>query len=254
MNLLEVSRLFVRYGGADAVSDVSFSVSEGSWLMIVGPNGAGKSTIVRAVSRGVPYKGQILLNGREIGGISPASFAKEVGVLCQTHTVGYGFTVEEAVRMGRYAHRRSAFSNAGADDEEKIEYAIETAGLLGLRNKSVLEISGGELQRTFLAQVLAQDPKLVLLDEPVNHLDLVYQKHVMEVLAGWMREKGRAIVSVVHDLTLAKAYGTDALLMNEGRMAAFGGIGSALNESNLKAVYGMDVSAWNRELLAQWKG
>ncbi|MGI6151978.1 MAG: ABC transporter ATP-binding protein [Christensenellales bacterium] len=254
MSLLEVSRLNVRYGGVPAVDDVSFSVLEGRWLMIVGPNGAGKSTIVKALSRGVPYTGRILLNGREIGGIAPADYAKAVGVLTQTHTVAYGFTVEEVVRMGRYAHRRNAFSCPEGDDEEKIAHAMAMTGLLDLKDKSVLEVSGGELQRVFLAQVLAQDPKLILLDEPVNHLDLVFQKRVLELLDGWMREKGRAIVSVVHDLSLAKAYGTDALLVNEGRAVAFGGIDSVLNEGNLKEVYGMDVSAWNRELLAQWQG
>ncbi|MGI6192066.1 MAG: ABC transporter ATP-binding protein [Christensenellales bacterium] len=254
MNLLEVSRLFVNYDGVDAVSDVSFHVSEGSWLMIVGPNGAGKSTIVKAISRGVPYKGQIRLYDREIGSFSPSDYAREVGVLTQTHSVSYGFTVEEVVRMGRYAHRKSPLSNAKEADEEKVTQALEMAGLLELKDKSVLEISGGELQRTFLAQVLAQDPKIILLDEPVNHLDLLYQKRVLELLNGWMRQKGRAVISVVHDLSLAKAFGTDALLMSKGHAEAFGAIDTALHESKLNEVYGMDVSAWNRELLAKWQG
>ena len=253
MNLLEVSGITVCYGNVDVICDVSFHVKKGSWLMVVGPNGAGKSTIIKAVSKGVPYTGEILFNGRNIDRIMQKEYARKVGVLSQSHTVGYGFTVEEAVRMGRYAHRKSTFSDAGKDDEEKVDYAIHTTGLECSKHKSVLELSGGELQRTFLAQVLAQDPELILLDEPVNHLDLVYQKLIMELMQDWTRKKDRTIVSVVHDLSLAKAYGTDALLMNEGRSVAFGEIDTILTENNLNLVYDMDVSAWNRSLLAQWQ-
>ena len=253
MNLLEVENLSVRYGSFQALSGVSFSVPEGSWLMIVGPNGAGKSTIINALSRGVGYSGSIFLNGREIRSIRPDAAAREVGVLRQTHSVGLGFTVEEVVRLGRYAYgRRSPFSSPNEKDAEIVENALITTGLAELRDHSVLTLSGGELQRTFLAQVLAQDPKLVLLDEPVNHLDLLYQKQVMALMSGWMRKKGRAVVSVIHDLSLAKAYGTDALLMNGGKVAAWGKKETVLTEDNLNGAYGMDVFEWNRGLFAQW--
>lgn len=253
MSLLEVKKLSVNYDGADALSNVSFKVSSGSWLMIVGPNGAGKSTILKAISRGVPYAGQILMDGREVRGIPPVEYAREVGVLSQNHTVGFGFTVEEVVRMGRYAYKKSALSGTDDSDEVKVAQALEMTGLAQLKDKSILEISGGELQRTFLAQVLAQDPKFILLDEPVNHLDLVYQKRVLELLFDWMSQKKRAVVSVVHDLSLAKAYGTDVLLLNKGCAAAYGKIDEALRDDVLNEVYGMDVSAWNRALLDHWR-
>ena len=115
-----------------------------------------------------------------------------------------------------------------------------------------LTLSGGELQRTFLAQVLAQDPKLLLLDEPTNHLDLIYQKQIFALIGSWLREPGRAVVSVVHDLSLARSFGTDALLMDHGRQIAHGPAAQVLTPERLNAVYGMDVPAWMRSLYAQW--
>ena len=134
-----------------------------------------------------------------------------------------------------------------------MEEALERTGLTGLRRQSVLTLSGGELQRTFLAQVFAQSPKLLLLDEPTNHLDLVYQKQVFALIQEWLKTPGRAVVSVVHDLSLAKAYGTQALLLHHGREVAHGGVDAVMCPENLNAVYDMDVAAWMRGLLAQWQ-
>jgi iron complex transport system ATP-binding protein len=121
------------------------------------------------------------------------------------------------------------------------------------RHQSVLTLSGGELQRTFLAQVFAQDPNLILLDEPANHLDLKYQKLLFELLEEWIRQPGRAVLSVVHDLGLARAYGTHALLMHEGRLMAYGSNKQVLNRDNLQKAYGMDVQQWMHDLLSQWE-
>ena len=117
----------------------------------------------------------------------------------------------------------------------------------------MLNLSGGELQRTFLAQVFAQDPKLLLLDEPTNHLDLVYQKQVFGLIADWVKQPGRAVVSVVHDLSLARAFGSDALLMHKGKTVAQGHVDPVLAPANLDPVYGMDVYEWMSTMLSQWK-
>ena len=120
------------------------------------------------------------------------------------------------------------------------------------RYQSVLTLSGGELQRTFLAQVFAQNPKVLLLDEPTNHLDLVYQKQVFALIKDWLKVPGRAVVSVVHDLSLAKAFGSDAILLSKGKMVKQGSVDSVLSSENLDPVYGMDVYAWMQEMLSQW--
>ena len=251
--MLTVEHLSVRFGSFTAVDDLYFSVSEGQWLMIVGPNGAGKSTILNAVSQGVPYAGTIRFEGKDLKKTVAASRARSIGVLSQNHYVGYAFSVEEVVRLGRYAHRGGLFSAHKAKDEAAVEEALERTGLTALRRQSVLTLSGGELQRTFLAQVFAQSPRLLLLDEPTNHLDLVYQKHIFSLISDWLKTPGRAVVSVVHDLSLARAYGTQTLLLHHGKAAAYGDTGDVMRSQMLNSVYDMDVAAWMRMLLAQWQ-
>ena len=251
--MLEVRELTVRHGAFTIVDGLSFHVREGEWLMIVGPNGAGKSTELGAVTQAVPYTGSVLLEGEDVKKMKPAQRARKMGVLMQKNFAGYAFTVEEVVRLGRYAYAPGVLSGHGAEDTEAVEEALERTGLTAQRGQSVLTLSGGELQRTFLAQVLAQRPRLLLLDEPTNHLDLVYQKQVFELVGEWLRTPGRAVVSVVHDLSLAKAFGTRALLLDHGKTAATGPVGEVLCSEKLDGVYNMDVSAWMRKMLGQWE-
>lgn len=250
--MLEIKDLTVSYGIHTVVDHLCFSVEEGQWLMIVGPNGAGKSTILNAITQCSDYTGTVLLNGLDVKKKKAYLRAREIGVLAQNHHVGYDFTVEEIVRLGRYAHTSGLFSSGGAQDDQAVEYAMELTGMASQRNQSVLTLSGGELQRTFLAQVFAQEPKLLLLDEPTNHLDLVYQKQVFALIGEWLKEPGRAVVSVVHDLSLAKAFGTNALLMHKGKAVAQGLIHEIMVSGQLDFVYGMDVCAWMRTMLSQW--
>ncbi len=250
--MLKADRITVRYGEHTIVNELSFELKEGQWLMLAGPNGAGKSTLIETISQGVPYSGQILLDGKNIRRYKPSQLARRIGVLAQKNSVGYGYTVEEVVGLGRYAYA-SGFLN-GRDDQgrDRVERALELTGLKELRKASVLTLSGGELQRTFLAQVFAQDPEILILDEPANHLDLVYQKHIFSLIQKWLAQPGRAVMSVVHDLSLARRYGTHAVLMNRGNCTAQGSIDEVLTPENLKKVYDMDVYEWMREMLGQW--
>ena len=251
--MLSAENVTVRYGDFVVVDGVSFSLREGQWLMLAGPNGAGKSTLIQAISQGAPYAGTIRLGGKDIRSYRPAVLAKKLGVLAQHNNVGYSYTVDEVVSLGRYAHSRGFFSAKDDAGEQRVENALKLTGLEPLRHHSVLTLSGGELQRTFLAQVLAQQPQLLLLDEPTNHLDLVYQKQIFSLIREWLRKPGRAVVSVVHDLSLAKAYGTHAVLLSHGKTVANGPVAEVLNAENLDPVYDMDVSAWMREMLSQWE-
>ncbi|MCR5296083.1 MAG: ABC transporter ATP-binding protein [Clostridiales bacterium] len=250
--MLNVSRLSVRYGTKAAVSDVSFQVAEGEWWMIVGPNGAGKSSLAGAISRAVPFTGETFLDKREIRGYKSREFAQKVGMLSQNNANTYAFTVDEVVSMGRYAWHGGYFGAGDLSGKAKIQEAIDLTGLQEMRNRSMLTLSGGETQRVFLAQVLAQDPKLLILDEPANHLDLPFQKQFFDMVQEWLKQPGRAVITVMHDLTLAKKYGTHALLMNEGKAAAQGAAAEVLTRENLQAVYGMDVFGWMKELYTAW--
>ena len=251
--MLKGNHITVRYGEHTIVDDLSFTLQEGQWLMLVGPNGAGKSTLIETISMGVPYVGSIELEGQDIRRYKPAQLARKIGVLSQKNSVGYGYSVEEVVGLGRYAYTSSFLSNRDDDGKDQVDRALALTGLTDLRHASVLTLSGGELQRTFLAQVFAHNPQVLILDEPANHLDLVYQKHIFSLIAEWLKEPGRAVLSVVHDLSLARRYGTHAVLMNHGKCVTQGEINDVLTLENLRSVYDMDVYGWMHEMLEQWK-
>ncbi len=249
--MLKAEHIGVTVGGKSILTDISFSVAEGEWLMLAGPNGAGKSTLINAISGGVKYEGTVTVGGKDLRTLKPARIACEMGVLAQMNSVSYAYTVRQVAELGRYARSRGVFSRE--QNEEKVNEALEAAGLTDMADRNVLTLSGGELQRTFLAQLLAQDPKILILDEPANHLDLVYQERLFSLVREWLKKEGRCVISVVHDLSLAKFYGTKALLMKEGKCIACGECGDTLNDENLKEAYGMDVGTYIRKLLETWK-
>ena len=239
--MLTLRNVTVRYGNFAAADQVSFSLEAGQWLMLAGPNGAGKSTLIEAVTRGVRYEGEILLEGRDIREIRPRQLARTVGVLSQKNAAGYAYTVEEAVRMGRYAYGDGFLSPRDREGREKVEEALEMTGLTALRHAPVTRLSGGE------------DPRLLLLDEPANHLDLPYQRQIFSLIGEWLKAPGRGVISVVHDLALARMYGTHAVLLDRGKCVARGTVDGVLTPENLQRVYHMDVYAWMRETLGKWQ-
>lgn len=253
MKMLEVKNLSVRYEELTVLKDVGFSVDENQWLMVIGPNGAGKTTLINAISQYIDYTGRVCYLGNDIKTFKPRELAQTMGVLSQNYSVNYPFTVGEVVRLGRYAYSPGVFSRKSGQDEEKVQNALKLTGLTELVGRSVLTLSGGEMQRVFLAQVFAQDPKILLLDEPTSHLDLVYQKQILELIRSWLREDKRAAISVVHDLSLAKAYGTHALLLDRGSVSAQGEIDEVFSPEHLDKAYSMDVYAWMENILNQWK-
>lgn len=251
--MLRAENVTVRYGEHTVVDNLSFHLEEGQWLMLAGPNGAGKSTLIRALSQAAPYSGKFFLEGKDVRKYKSTQLARKIGVLAQKNSVGYSYTVEEVVSLGRYAHSRGFLSGNDDDGEKRVEKALEATGLLSFRNSSVLTLSGGEMQRTFLAQVFAQNPEILILDEPANHLDLVYQRHVFSLIHEWLAQPGRAVISVVHDLSLVKKYGTHGVLMNRGKCVSSGKMEDVFTPENLQAVYDMDVYGWMREMLGQWQ-
>lgn len=251
-NVLEVSSLSVTLNKTPIVRNVSFVMHQGEWLMLAGPNGAGKSTLVAAVSQGVPYRGSVSMDGEDVRRFSPSRLARNMGVLSQMNYAGYAFTVEEVVRMGRYAYAGGMLAHKDTALDDCVTRALADTGMTALRHHSLLTLSGGELQRVFLAQVLAQSPRLLILDEPANHLDLPYQKQLFSLISDWLAQGGRAVLSVVHDLSLARMYGTRALLMKNGEAVSQGDAKTTLSRENLIKAYDMDVFDWMRGLLTQW--
>jgi iron complex transport system ATP-binding protein len=250
--MLEARRITLSYGPHEAVKDVSLHLEEGQCLMVIGPNGAGKSSLIAALSGSKPYAGTVLLNGQDSKALSPRGRARLVGVLSQRQAVHYAFTVEEVVRLGRYPHRKGWFSGADPAGEAMVDRALAWTGMGEMRSRSILSLSGGERQRAFLAQVLAQDPAILMLDEPADSLDLKYQKTLFELTETWARQPGKAVISVVHDLSIARRYGSHAMLMHHGKCVAQGEKAVVLKADNLNTAYGMDVYAWMRDLSRPW--
>ena len=212
---LSAEHVSVLRGRTEIVHDVSFSVSDGQWLMICGPNGAGKSTLLSAVSQELPYTGLVTLDGTDLRRMKPRQLARRMAMLRQLSDLAYAYTVEEVVAMGRYAHRGLLQADSGG--AEAVERALQAVQLQDKRRQNILTLSGGERQRMLLAQVLCQEPDVLLLDEPGNHLDLRFQQELFLLIDAWRREPGHAVVSVVHDLSLARKFGTHALLLSSGR-------------------------------------
>lgn len=250
--MLKVENLTIKYGDFTVAEDISFSVKSGDWLMLAGPNGAGKSTVINAISGGTKYTGTVLLDGKDIKSMKPVEIARTMGVLSQQHYVSYAYTIEEVVSLGCYSRKKGFLSGSDKTDTARIEDALKMVGLWDIRHQSMLSLSGGELQRAFLAQLFAQNPKLLILDEPTNHLDLVYQKQVFNLVSEWIEKTGCAVISVVHDLSLVKTYGKQTLLMNKGKTIAYGDTKEVLSREKLNDVYNMDVYDWMQGLLGQW--
>ena len=251
--MLSGEHITVRFGSSVIVDDLSFRLNEGEWLMLAGPNGAGKSTLIEAIAQGVPYTGTFRWNGEDIRTLKGAQLAQRIGVLSQKNTVSYAYTVEEVVALGRYAYKAGLFSGRDDQGQARVEKALEMTGLTELRQASMLTLSGGEAQRAFMAQVFAQDPQVLILDEPANHLDLKYQQSIFSLIREWLKEPGRAVLSVVHDLSLARRCGSHAILMDHGKTVSQGPIDEVMTPDHLRQVYGMDVYAWMREMLGQWQ-
>ena len=251
--MLQGEHITVRYGSCVVVDDLSFHLGEGEWLMLAGPNGAGKSTLIETIAQGVPYTGAIRWKDEDLRTLKGTRLAQRIGVLSQKNNVGYAYTVEEVVSLGRYAYKGGLFSGRDEQGKTEVEKALEITGLTELRHASMLTLSGGEMQRVFLAQVFAQNPQVLILDEPANHLDLKYQQHIFSLISEWLKEPGRAVLSVVHDLSLARRYGTHAILMDHGKSISQGLIREVMTPENLQQVYGMNVYAWMQEMLSQWQ-
>jgi iron complex transport system ATP-binding protein len=237
VSFLSVDRLTVAFDGHTILRDVSFDVSAGRWVGVLGPNGAGKTTLLRAIGSHIPFDGDICLNGASVEDMSAQDRARTLAFVRQARSLTFDFTVEEFVLLGRAPHR-GWLRAYRASDRERVRGALARVDLDGFASRSVLSLSGGEMQRVFLAQALVQDAELLLLDEPTAHLDVHYQFSFMEQVRGQAAE-GRTVLAVGHDLELAARYADRLLLLDEGALVAEGPPASVLTPDRIAEVFGM---------------
>ena len=253
MTMLKVEHLTCGYGGAPVVMDLSFEVPAGGRLCILGPNGCGKTTLLRALAGLLPHEGKVTAEGRDLAAMDRRQLARTVALLSQISSVYFSYTVYETVLMGRYAHQTGgAFSGPGPEDKRIALECMERTGVADLRDRQVTELSGGQLQRVFLARTFAQKPRVILLDEPTNHLDLKYQVELVQELKAWAAGEGRCVVGVLHDVNLALDLADLFLLMEDGQARYFGPA-AEFDPAALNRVYQMDVGGYMCRSLQRWE-
>lgn len=251
--MLEVKNLYCGYNGVDIIKDVSFRVDRGENICIVGPNGCGKSTLLKAISNLIPFKGSVLLDGNDTKSLKRKDLAIKIALMTQSSNILFPYSIYDTVALGRYAHLNGVFSRLNKKDEEIINNSLDKVGLLDIKDKLINELSGGQLQRVFLARAFAQDPDVILLDEPTNHLDLRYQIEMLDYLKVWAKENNKIVVAVLHDLNLVQNFGDKVLMLKDGVIKNNGNTREVLNGSDLEEVYGIDIKAFMLKTLNKWK-
>lgn len=251
--MLEVNNVSCGYDGIDVVKDISFKVNRGENICIVGPNGCGKSTLLKSIANLITYKGKISLDSKEIGELSRKELATKIALMTQVSHIHFPYTVYETVAIGRYAHLKGIFATLSEEDNKIILKCIENVGLLDIKDKLISELSGGQLQRVFLARAFAQDPDVILLDEPTNHLDLRCQIDILEYLTKWTKENNTIVVAVLHDLNLVQSFADSVLMLKFGEDVGYGLAKDVFEEEKLKDIYGINVKSFMINVLKKWE-
>jgi len=227
------------YDGSTVVGCIELSIRPGSVVSIIGPNGSGKSTILRTLARLLPpSSGAVTLDGRELAAWDTAALARRLAVLPQTHRVPEDLSARELVEYGRFPHRRAP-GNDAAKDRAAVDRALALTGVSALADRQVSRLSGGERQRVWLAMSLAQEPSVLLLDEPTTHLDIRYQFETLDLVRSLNRETGLTVLMVLHDLNHAARYSDRVIAVKDHRVAADGEPSAVIRPEIVADVFGV---------------
>jgi iron complex transport system ATP-binding protein len=241
MVVLSINNVECYYDSVKIIDNVSFSVKTGSFLGVLGPNGSGKTTLLKSISRVLkPKKGAILLEDQDLYVLKPVDVAKKLSVVSQGANVAFSFSALDVVLMGRSPHI-SRFSSETEKDVEIAKKCMAFTGTLNLADRLITELSGGERQRVIIAKALAQEPQVLLLDEPTTHLDVSNQLEIMDILRQLCNENKLLVVGVFHDFNLAAHYCDSLILMKNGRIVDVGKPEQVLTSQNIKTIFGIDT-------------
>lgn len=242
MSRLEALQIHAGYAETTILKSVDLVIPDGQVTILIGPNGCGKSTLLKTMARILPpSRGHVLLEGKDIHTLNTKSVAARLGLLPQGPIAPEGLTVRELVAQGRFPHQ-SLLRQWTQADEDAVNGAMETAGITDFADRSVDTLSGGQRQRCWVAMVLAQETELILLDEPTTFLDLKVQVALMNLLTGLAHERGRTLVIVLHELSLAAAYADHLVMMKDGQIVASGDPDDIFTTDRLKQVFDLDAS------------
>ena len=252
--MLHIKDLCAGYDSGDVLHNVTFDLPLGENLCILGPNGCGKTTLLKSIAGLLESRGELTLDGRPIRSMRRPEIASHMAVMSQMSAIYFSFSVYETVMMGRYQKlRRGIFSSPSSEDKRCVEKYLKATGLAELRERQISELSGGQLQRVFLARTLAQEPEIILLDEPTNHLDLKHQTELVAYLKNWSQEKGRTVIGVLHDINLSLMLSDQLLFLKDGAVAGAGPANVVLTRAFLHEIYDMDVTSYMLDSLKHWE-
>ncbi len=239
---IRASQLQAAYDGEPVIRDVSFEVRRGQFVGLAGPNGSGKSTLIRLVSKALhPQKGRVLIDNQPLDQISREQLARRMAVVRQEGRLDFEFTVREVVMLGRIPHLKR-FQGEGPQDACIVDESLRQTDLTDLSGRLVTEISGGERQRVAIARALAQQPEILLLDEPTAHLDLRHQVALLTLFRKLSRDQGLTILAVLHDLNLAAQFCERLMLIKEGQILHSGPPQGVLDTATVREIYGVEAA------------
>lgn len=243
--MIEIRDVSKDYGGKLVVDGVTLSLPAGGIVSVIGPNGAGKSTLLSMISRLMPMSaGSVTVDGMDVTRTPSDVLAKRLSVLRQDNQLMAKLTVRDLVAFGRFPHSRGRIT---PEDDRHIRQALEFLDLEALSDRFLDELSGGQRQRAFVAMVLCQDTDYVLLDEPLNNLDMKHAAGMMRLLRRAADELGKTVVVVLHDINFASCYSDHIVAMRDGRVAAQGAPEEIMESGIIRSIFGIDVSIFREE-------
>ena len=237
--MIQVKEITKFFGKKPVVQDVSVDIVSGKITSFIGPNGAGKSTLLSMVSRLLNADtGEVLLDKADVRSWKSDDFAKRVSILKQSNFMNVRLTIRELVSFGRFPYSKGPLK---PEDEEKVDEAIRYMNLEDMQHNYLDELSGGQRQRAFIAMVIAQDTEYILLDEPLNNLDMKHSVQIMKILRKLVDELGKTVVIVLHDINFASVYSDYIVALKDGRVVKNGPTNDIINSHALKEIYDMDI-------------
>ncbi|MED4054389.1 ABC transporter ATP-binding protein [Niallia taxi] len=237
--MVEVKNVSKQYNGKSVLENVSLSIEKGKITSFIGPNGAGKSTLLSIISRLIKGdSGDVLIDGQSVFTTKSNVLAKKISILKQSNHINIRLTVKELVNFGRFPYSQGRLTK---EDKAAVAEAISYMELDEIQHKYLDQLSGGQKQRAYIAMVIAQDTEYILLDEPLNNLDMKHSVQIMKVLRRLVNELGKTVVIVIHDINFASVYSDNIVALKNGKLVNDGPADSIINEAVLKDIYDMDM-------------
>lgn len=250
--MLNLTKVCCGYETEDVCKNIDLHFNKSQFTSIIGPNGAGKTTLLKAIAGILNYKGIISLDEENLMSLKRVELGQKFSLLSQTSQAYFNYSIYETAMLGRYPYLKGMLGIPSKQDKAIVKDALMKVGLLEQKDKSINELSGGQLQRVFLARTIAQQPQVILLDEPTNHLDFKHQIDILDFVKEWAVKENKIVVAVLHDLNLVHHFSDQIALLHEGRLYAKGTPKEVLTNANLQDVYGLDVKQWMKETLNLW--